>query len=59
MLVEGVRGCGKTWMARHLARSEVRLDDEAALLLAASDLAEVLQGPIPRLLDEWQNAPQL
>ena len=59
VLVEGVRGCGKTWMARRFARSEVRLDDEAALVLAASDPAEVLQGPIPRLLDEWQNAPQL
>ena len=59
VLVEGVRGCGKTWMARHFARSEVRLDDEAALLLAASDPVEVLRGDTPRLLDEWQNAPHL
>lgn len=59
VLIEGVRGCGKTWMARHFARSEVRLDDEAALLLASSDPVEVLQGPTPRLLDEWQNAPHL
>ncbi|MCY4494413.1 MAG: hypothetical protein OXB92_11215 [Acidimicrobiaceae bacterium] len=28
VLVEGVRGCGKTWMARHFARSEVRLDED-------------------------------
>ena len=59
VLVEGARGCGKTWLARHLARSEVRLDDEAALVLASSDPAEVLRGPTPRLLDEWQNAPHL
>ena len=59
VLVEGVRGCGKTWMARHFARSEVRLDDEGALLLASSDPVEVLRGPTPRLLDEWQNAPSL
>ena len=59
VLVEGVRGCGKTWMARHFARSEVRLDDDATLLVAAADPAEVLRGPVPRLLDEWQNAPQL
>lgn len=59
VLVEGVRGCGKTWMSRHFARSEVRLDDDAALLLAASDPDAVIQGPTPRLLDEWQNAPQL
>lgn len=59
VLIEGVRGCGKTWMARHFARSEVRLDDEAALLLASADPVEVLQGSTPRLLDEWQNAPHL
>ncbi|MCY3631723.1 MAG: DUF4143 domain-containing protein [bacterium] len=59
VLIEGVRGCGKTWMARHFARSEVRLDDEAALLLASADPVEVLRGSTPRLLDEWQNAPHL
>ena len=59
VLIEGVRGCGKTWMARNFSRSEVRLDDEAALLLASSDPAEVLRGPVPRLVDEWQNAPHL
>ena len=59
VLIEGARGCGKTWLARHFARSEARLDDEATLLLAASDPAEVLAGPTPRLLDEWHNAPQL
>ncbi len=59
VLIEGARGCGKTWLARHFARSEARLDDEAVVLLAASDPAEVLKGPAPRLLDEWQNAPQL
>ncbi|MYI30705.1 MAG: ATP-binding protein [Acidimicrobiia bacterium] len=59
VLIEGVRGCGKTWLARYFARSEVRLDNEAVLLLASSDPVEVLQGPVPRLLDEWQNAPKL
>ena len=59
VLVEGCRGCGKTWAARSFARSEVRLDDEAALLVAAADPDEVLRGPTPRLLDEWQNAPRL
>lgn len=59
VLIEGARGCGKTWLARHFARSEARLDDEATLLLASSDPAEVLKGPTPRLLDEWQYAPQM
>lgn len=59
VLIEGVRGSGKTWTGRRFARSEARLDDEGTLLLAASDPAAVLRGPTPRLLDEWQNAPHL
>lgn len=59
VLIEGCRGCGKTWTARSFARSEARLDDEAALMLAAADPAAVLTGEAPRLLDEWQNAPGL
>lgn len=59
VLIEGCRGCGKTWTARRFARSEALLDDERMLLLAASDPDAVLRGPTPRLLDEWQNAPGL
>ena len=59
VLIEGCRGCGKTWVARHFARSEARLDDEGLLLLANSDPGAVLLGTTPRLLDEWQNAPNL
>ncbi len=59
VLVEGPRGCGKTWTARHHARSEARLDDEGAQLVAATDPGRLLDGETPRLLDEWQNAPGL
>ena len=59
VLVEGPRGCGKTWSARRFARSEARLDDPATLLLAVADPAAVLRGAIPRLLDEWQNASSI
>ncbi len=59
VLIEGCRGCGKTWTARHFASSEARLDDERMLLVASTDPFTVLRGPTPRLLDEWQIAPQL
>ncbi len=59
VLIEGCRGCGKTWTARSFARSEARLDDEATLLLAEADPGAVMVGAAPRLLDEWQNAPGL
>ena len=60
LLVEGPKGCGKTWFAKHLARSEVLLDhDPAALALAEAEPHRVLDGPVPRLLDEWQLVPAL
>lgn len=58
MLIEGPKGCGKTWLAKHFARSEVLLDqDQAAFTLAQADPSRVLEGPTPRLIDEWQLVP--
>ncbi|MYB27498.1 MAG: ATP-binding protein [Acidimicrobiaceae bacterium] len=55
VLIEGPRGCGKTWTGRRFARSEVVLDESEAMRLAAEvDPASILEGPEPRLLDEWQ-----
>ena len=60
VLIEGVRGCGKTTTAREFAASEVLLDiDEDARHLAEADPAEVLKGPPPRLIDEWQLEPSI
>ncbi|MDE2795865.1 MAG: DUF4143 domain-containing protein [Gemmatimonadota bacterium] len=60
VVIEGVRGCGKTTTAREFAASEVLLDvDEDALHLAEADPAEVLKGPPPRLIDEWQLEPRI
>ena len=55
VLIEGPRGCGKTRTGRRFARSEVVLDGSPAMRLAAEvDPASILEGPEPRLLDEWQ-----
>lgn len=55
VLIEGPRGCGKTWTGRHFAHSEVVLDESPVTRLAAEvDPGSILQGPEPRLLDEWQ-----
>ena len=60
VLIEGPRACGKTWTARRFAASEVLLDAAAASRLAANvDPALLLNGPAPRLLDEWQIAPDI
>lgn len=60
VLIEGPKACGKTATARRMAGSEVMLDlDEAARIAAEVDPALVLEGKVPRLLDEWQLVPKL
>lgn len=60
VLVEGPRACGKTWTGKRFARSEALLDATASSLLASNlDPAALLEGPVPRLLDEWQLAPEI
>lgn len=60
VLIEGVKGCGKTATARQVAASEVLLDsDPNAVKRAELDPRLLLDGPTPRLLDEWQRAPRL
>jgi predicted AAA+ superfamily ATPase len=59
-VVEGPKACGKTMTAQHAAASEVRLDvDPKAREAAALEPAFVLDGPAPRLIDEWQLEPHL
>ncbi len=60
VLIEGVKGCGKTATARQRAASEVLLDtDPEAELRAALDPRLLLDGESPRLLDEWQRTPRV
>lgn len=59
VLIEGPRACGKTETAQMAAGSAAHLDrDPAALRLFEVDPALVLEGETPRLIDEWQLAPQ-
>lgn len=60
VLIEGPRACGKTETARRHAASEVLLDVDAPARTAADiDPALLLDGPVPRLLDEWQLEPRV
>ena len=60
VVIEGPKACGKTETARQVARSEVLMDvDRNAQRAADVDPALVLDGDVPRLIDEWQVAPEI
>ena len=61
--IKGPKWCGKTETGIHHTRSQVYLQDPdkspALLAMADSKPTELLIGDKPRLVDEWQMAPQL
>jgi len=60
VVIEGPKACGKTVSAQRFAASEVRLDvDDGLREVATLDPASVLEGPAPRLIDEWQLEPSI
>lgn len=60
VVLEGSRACGKTSTGREHTKSEVMFDsDRSARTAARIDPERVLEGPEPRLLDEWQVVPDL
>lgn len=60
VLIEGPKGCGKTWTGQRFARSEILLEERPDLWDIASQVPDLLlDGATPRLLDEWQRVPEL
>jgi len=60
VVIEGPKAAGKTETARQRVASSVLLDaDENARRAAAVDPGLVLDGQVPRLIDEWQVEPGL
>ena len=62
VLVEGPKYCGKTTLAAQQARSVLYMADpdtkDQNLSMASTNIKRLLQGDTPRLIDEWQMAPQ-
>lgn len=62
VLIEGPKYCGKTTLATQQARSILSMADTDTLgqnlALARTNISRLLAGETPRLIDEWQIAPQ-
>jgi len=63
VLIEGAKWCGKTTSAKHIAKSFIEMDrpdfTEQYKQMARIKPSNLLEGETPRLIDEWQIAPNL
>lgn len=57
--ITGAKWCGKTWTARRHAQSIAYLDEPGSLDIALNAPQILLDGANPRVIDEWQLAPQI
>ena len=61
--MEGPKWCGKTWTSSYHCKSEIMLGNPDGNFqnrqLAQMSPSLVLEGETPRLIDEWQEVPQL
>ena len=59
VLVAGPKFCGKTTTCMLYQKSFVKLNTKQAISMARMDPKGVLLGEKPRLIDEWQKAPDI
>jgi len=63
VLIEGAKWCGKTSTASNASRSVLFMQDpdnsKSYLAMADTKPSLLLKGETPRLIDEWQMAPEL
>ena len=63
VLIEGAKWCGKTTTAEQIAKSVLYMSETGMaaqnIKMASLNPKLLLQGDHPRLIDEWQIAPQL
>lgn len=59
IVVAGPKFCGKTTTSKKFANSEYVLDTKSKIELVQGSPISILSGDTPRLIDEWQNVPDL
>ena len=63
VVIEGPKWCGKTTTALQVANSVLRMDEPSKrdinIQISEIDPSRLLNGKIPKLIDEWQIAPKI
>lgn len=60
VLIKGPKSCGKTATANQFAKSVLEMDrDKQVPLIMATNPQLLLAGETPRLIDEWQEHPEI
>ena len=63
VLIEGAKWCGKTTSAKHIAKSFIEMDrpdmTDQYQQMARINPANLLEGEVPHLIDEWQIATNI
>ena len=59
IVVLGPKFCGKTTTCKLFSKSSIELIDNEIIDIVLSDPKNALIGDKPRLIDEWQNVPEL
>lgn len=59
VVVAGPKFCGKTTTSELFAKSKYSLDTKQKIELVEANPEAILVGDCPRLIDEWQNVPDL
>lgn len=59
IVVAGPKFCGKTTTCMLYQKSFVKLNTKQAIAMARMNTKTVLKGETPRLIDEWQKAPDI
>ncbi|MDR1691049.1 MAG: AAA family ATPase, partial [Candidatus Methanoplasma sp.] len=63
VLIEGPKWCGKTRTSKEFSKSALYIKDpnqiEALKLAAENGTLRFLEGDTPRLIDEWQDVPEI
>jgi uncharacterized protein len=60
VLIKGPKSCGKTETAKQFAKSLLEMDrDKQVPVIMATNPQLLLAGTTPRLIDEWQEQPEI